>query len=120
MSRRSAPHLPRLLWRERRSRVAFFRAHTGEGLTRGEVTVPGYITVDDDRLTAQLGYLKAADLIISAKLHPGVIALSYGTHFESVHPRPKTTMFLSEMRQNPPDQQTLFRKYMKHLQELIK
>ncbi|WP_435201450.1 hypothetical protein [Qipengyuania sp. 902] len=118
MSRRSATHLPRILWRERGNRVAFFRAHTGEGLTRGEITIPGYDVVEDDRLCAQLGYLKAADRIISAKLHPGVIALSYGTQFESVYARPKTTAFLRETREKIPDPDLLFGEYMKHLRAL--
>lgn len=119
MSRRATPHLPSILWRERQNNVAFFRAHTGEGLARGEVTMPGYKTISDDRVPAQLGYLAVADRIVSAKLHPGVIALSYGKRFVPVHPRPKTTTFLREMRDNPPDPDVLFGDYMKHLQALI-
>lgn len=119
LSRRSAPHLLPILWRERKNRIAFFRAHTGKGYETGEVAVPGYETISDDRLPAQLGYLAAADRIISAKLHPGVVALSYGTRFESVYPRPKTAAFLREMRDNPPDPESLFDDYMQHLRELI-
>lgn len=118
LSRRSARHLPHILWRARDSSLAFFRAHTGDGYMTGEVTVPGYKTISDDRLPAQLGYIAAADRIISAKLHPGVIALSYGTKFESVYPRPKTTAFLNEMSASPPDPDTLFANYMNHLQAI--
>ena len=86
----------------------------------GEVALPGFTTISDNRLLAQLGYLAAADRIISAKLHPGVIALSYGTEFESVCPRPKTTAFLQELRVSPPDPASLLEEYLKHLKEIIK
>lgn len=119
MSRRSALHLPRILWRERKRGPVFFRAHTGKGYTKGELTLPGFETISDNRLPAQLGYLKGADRIISAKLHPGVIALSFGTHFEAVYPRPKTTEFLREASEIQFDPNALFRNYMTHLRNII-
>lgn len=119
ISRRSSLHLPRILWRERKNPVAFFRAHTGEGLIRGEIALPWYKIISDDRIRAQLGFLQAADRIISAKLHPGVISLSFGNKFEPLNPRPKTTLFLNEMEANPPDQAILFAGYMSHLKALI-
>lgn len=81
--------------------------------------MPGYTTIYDDRLTVQLGHLSVAERIISAKLHPGVIALSYGRQFEVVNPRPKTKIFLREIQDNPPDPKRLFVEYMAHLQALV-
>lgn len=71
LSRRSALNLPGVLWRLRSQRPAFFRAHTGNKKTGGEIVMPGIPVIDDNRIAAQLGYLKASQKIISSKLHPG-------------------------------------------------
>ena len=119
LSRRSALHLPGILWRERNAKSVFFRAHTSQGYEKAEVTIPGYLTESDGRLQAQLGYLSSADRIVSSKLHPGVIALSYGREFEPVRPRPKTAKFLSDMRKRPADPKILFKSYKSHLLALL-
>mgnify|MGYP001087616901 CR=1 FL=1 len=119
LSRRSAPYLPKELWRARGQRPAFFRAHTGSRKTGGEITLPGIRVIDSDRMDSQLGYLKNANKIVSSKLHPGVIALSFGRAFEPVAPRPKTQAFLAETRIDQLVFADLFDQYMSFIRSIL-
>lgn len=100
LSRRSIGSLPRALWAARGTRTAFFRAHTGKNRTGGEITLPGFRTIEEDDMRAALGYLKHTKKIVSSKLHPGVIALSFGADFQPVSPRPKTSAFFDPINQS--------------------
>lgn len=119
LSRRKALEVPRILWKTRKERPAFFRAHTSAGNTGGEITVPGFPVIEEKQITAQLGYIKAAKTIISSKLHPGVIAVSFGNRFEPVSPRLKTTAFLTETLPKSRDADALFASYAQHIKDMV-
>lgn len=120
LSRRTAFEVPRILWRTRKSSPAFFKAHTSAGNTGGEVALPGFPVIEEKQITAQLGYIKAAKTIITSKLHPGVIAVSFGNQFEPVSPRPKTTAFVAETLPKIRDAKVLFESYTKHIEDIIR
>ncbi|MBE0454106.1 MAG: hypothetical protein IBX58_10535 [Roseovarius sp.] len=96
LSRRSALQIPRALWLARGQRAAFFRAHTGPSPTGGELVLPFFRDVNENSINKALGYLRRAPIICSSKLHPGVIAMSFGNRFVSISPRPKTLAFLRQ------------------------
>lgn len=96
LSRRSAWQIPRALWIARGRKTAFFRAHTGTKKSGGEIALPGLRSIDEDDICKAIGYIAAADIMISSKLHPGIIAVSFGRDFFALSPRPKTTTFLKE------------------------
>ncbi|NKX41417.1 hypothetical protein HGG71_08030 [Rhodobacteraceae bacterium R_SAG2] len=120
LSRRSAINLPRTLWRVRRNQPAFFRAHTSMGNTGGEIAFPGLPVIEDESIVAQLGYIKASRGVVSSKLHPGVIALSFGKPFEAISPRPKTIAFLSETPVDNIDFAELHGQYCFHMKKILK
>ncbi|MER3352907.1 MAG: hypothetical protein RLQ73_02980 [Hoeflea sp. D1-CHI-28] len=119
LSRRKAFAIPRILWKTRKERPAFFRAHTSAGNTGGEITVPGFPVIEEKQFTIQLGYIKAAKTIISSKLHPGVMAVSFGNRFEPVSPRPKTIAFLKETLPKTLDFDALFSSYVNHIRDMV-
>lgn len=96
LSRRSVLQLPRAILLARGGHAAFFRAHTGKHITGGEIVIPWTKVICDDDMRRSLGYIRAAKTMISSKLHPGVMALSFGKRFISVSPRPKTKEFFIE------------------------
>lgn len=96
LSRRSAWCLPYAIWLGRGYRKAFFRAHTGCGKTGGEISLPIFPTIEEISVNCSLGYLRCAEIIVSSKLHPGVIAMSFARRFIPVAPTKKTQCFLLE------------------------
>lgn len=94
LSRRSAWQIPQALWLARGKRTSFYHAHTGKNKSGGEVTVPFISSISENIINKSLGYLKYSNLLISSKLHPGVIAISFGNKFIPLSPRPKTQEFL--------------------------
>lgn len=113
LSRRSAAYIPLALYKSYGKKTAFFRAHTGRKKTGGEITLPFFSEINTESINESLWHIKECSEIISSKLHPGVIAISFGNKFTSVAPRPKTKAFLSEVRPN--SDVDLFNSYMNFL-----
>lgn len=100
LSRRTAVQLPIALWHARKGSVAIFKAHTGPDRRGGEITVPGMKAIDEDDMRKSLGIIRASRVMISSKLHPGVLAMSFGRKFVALNARDKTKRFLEEHSRN--------------------
>ncbi|WOD41092.1 polysaccharide pyruvyl transferase family protein [Nodosilinea sp. E11] len=94
LSRRSILHLPEALWMSKGMKTAFFHAHTGIKKTGGEIGLPILPLINNDNICIELGYLSRAKMILSSKLHPGIIAMSFGTRFIPVAARDKVKEFI--------------------------
>ncbi|MCW1933777.1 hypothetical protein [Pararhodobacter zhoushanensis] len=95
-SRRSLPSLLKTLWKKRGKRISMFQAHARKSHSGGEIVFPGLRNFRADDIPASLSAIAASDGIVSSKLHPGIIALSFGVPFEPKGSRPKTIAFFAE------------------------
>ncbi|MBR9847008.1 MAG: polysaccharide pyruvyl transferase family protein [Algicola sp.] len=77
-----------------------FLAHSGNKPVGGELILPGLPIIRSDSLVKGVEALSSTKKILSSKLHPGIISLSFGKIFISTRPRPKTKNFLSEYSEN--------------------
>lgn len=96
LSRRSVLQFPTCIWLGRGVRRCCFFAHSGAPRAGGELPFPTLPTVQSDDLFAGVEALGRSSAVASSKLHPGVIALSFGRPFYAVAPRPKTKFMIDE------------------------
>lgn len=96
LSRRSILHLPRALWMAQGRSAAFFHAHTGIRKASGEIALPILPLINNDDIRIELGYLNRAEVILSSKLHPGIIVMSFGARFIPIAARDKVKEFICQ------------------------
>lgn len=95
-SRRSIISFVKILSRTRGSRIAMFQAHASKSSSGGELSIPWFKNYRADDIKNALSVIATSTMIYSSKLHPGIIALSFGVPFHPVSSRPKTVDFFNE------------------------
>ncbi|MEM5522494.1 polysaccharide pyruvyl transferase family protein [Sulfitobacter sp. AS59] len=125
-SRRSFTSFLKILLRTRGSQIALFQAHASKSASGGELSLPGVKNYRADNIRSALSVIAASEVIYSSKLHPGIIALSFGVPFHPIGSRPKTMDFfkdfdLEDFKVNPQYfQSDLWSKYLDQVSFILR